>query len=280
MQENHRNTPLKEERTINLIRDQKAMYAQDYVDNNTRWSSRVTQGNHEVNSVVNSYRDIKTAQGLAADYLINWLNNRFRYLDSQWIIEGDRAYGEKEVSTVTPPQGTSAYRMEAEDAILTDFKSESPVRYNRLFASGGAYVSDMHEGSTLTFNFNMEKTATVYIYISIAKRADSYPFDDCFEVLVNGKKLSMPAREIPSTEEGEREWQRTQKQTHTVAGYKCQRATTTIDGVRYEAWYSDALPHLQKDAQASDCGRGLILEAHSADSRYTLRATYIEQRIG
>ena len=80
--------------------------------------------------------------------------------------------------------------------------------------------------------------------------------------------------------EGEREWQRTQKQTHTVTGYKCQRATTTIDGVRYEAWYSDALPHLRKDAQASDCGRGLILEAHSADSRYALRATYIEQRIG
>jgi hypothetical protein len=196
------------------------MYAQDYVDNNTRWSSRVTQGNHEVNSVVNSYRDIKTAQGLAADYLINWLNNRFRYLDSQWIIEGDRAYGEKEVSTVTPPQGTSAYRMEAEDAILTDFKSESPVRYNRLFASGGAYVSDMHEGSTLTFSFNMEKTATVYIYISIAKRADSYPFDDCFEVLVNGKKLSMPAREIPSTEEGEREW-------HSFA---CIRLSTVLVG--------------------------------------------------
>ena len=209
-----------QERTINLIRDQKAMYAQDYVDNNTRWSSRVTQGNHEVNSVVNSYRDIKTAQGLAADYLINWLNNRFSYLDSQWIIDGDRAYGEKEVSTVTPPQGTSAYRMEAEDAILTDFKSESPVRYNRLFASGGAYVSDMHEGSTLTFNFNMEKTATVYIYISIAKRADSYPFDDCFEVLVNGKKLSMPAREIPATEEGEREW-------HSFA---CIRLSTVLVG--------------------------------------------------
>jgi hypothetical protein len=78
----------------------------------------------------------------------------------------------------------------------------------------------MHEGSTLTFNFNMEKTATVYIYISIAKRADSYPFDDCFEVLVNGKKLSMPAREIPSTEEGEREW-------HSFA---CIRLSTVLVG--------------------------------------------------
>lgn len=80
--------------------------------------------------------------------------------------------------------------------------------------------------------------------------------------------------------EGAREWQRSTTQTHTVAGYKCQRATTTIDGVHYEAWYSDALPHLQKGATASDGCNGLILEAHSADSRYTLRATYLEQRIG
>jgi hypothetical protein len=111
------------DRTIDLVRNQKLMYAQDYIDNNQRWSGRVTGGNGEVNSVVNSYRDVMTAQGLAADYLINWLNNRFTYLDSQWLIEGDRAYGEKEVSAVTPPSGTSAYRIEAEDATLSNFKT-------------------------------------------------------------------------------------------------------------------------------------------------------------
>ena len=209
------------DRTINLIRDQKVMYAQDYLDNNKRWPGRVTGGNGECNSTLDSFRDINTAQSLASDYLIDWLNKRFTYLDSQWLIEGDRAYGEKEViSTVTPPAGTSAYRIEAEEAILTDFKSETPVRYNRLFASGGAYVSDMHEGSTLTFTFNIEKTSTIYIYISVAKRADSYAFDDCFEVLVNGKKLSMPAREIPAIEEGERQW-------HSFA---CIRLSTVLVG--------------------------------------------------
>ena len=80
--------------------------------------------------------------------------------------------------------------------------------------------------------------------------------------------------------EGARKWQRSTMQTHTVAGYKCQRATTTIDGVRYEAWYNDALPHLHQGAEISDGFRGLILEAQCEDASYTLRATYLEQRIG
>jgi hypothetical protein len=78
----------------------------------------------------------------------------------------------------------------------------------------------MHEGSTLTFTFDSAKTTTVYIYISVAKRADSYAFSDCFEVKVNGKKLSMPAREIPATAEGEREW-------HSFA---CIRLSTVLIG--------------------------------------------------
>ena len=80
--------------------------------------------------------------------------------------------------------------------------------------------------------------------------------------------------------EGEREWQRSKMQTHNVAGHKCQRATATIDGTRYEAWYSDALPHLRQGATASDGCQGLILEVRSEDARYTLRAKYVEQRIG
>jgi GLPGLI family protein len=80
--------------------------------------------------------------------------------------------------------------------------------------------------------------------------------------------------------EGSREWQTEKMQQHNVAGYNCQRATLTIGEMRYQAWYSDALPHLHQGAQGSDGQSGLILEAHSADMRYSLRAKYIGQRIG
>lgn len=80
--------------------------------------------------------------------------------------------------------------------------------------------------------------------------------------------------------EGSREWQTEKKQQHNVAGYNCQGATLTIGNRRYQAWYTDALPHLHQGAQSSDGQSGLILEAQSADMRYTLRAKYIGQRIG
>lgn len=80
--------------------------------------------------------------------------------------------------------------------------------------------------------------------------------------------------------EGSREWQIEKKQQHNVAGYNCQGATLSIGEMRYQAWYSDALPHLHQGAQSSDGQSGLILEAQSADMRYTLRAKYIGQRIG
>ncbi len=80
--------------------------------------------------------------------------------------------------------------------------------------------------------------------------------------------------------EGSREWQTEKKQQHNVAGYNCQGATLTIGNRRYQAWYTDALPHLHQGAQSSDGQSGLILEAQSADMRYTLRAKYIGQKIG
>ncbi len=80
--------------------------------------------------------------------------------------------------------------------------------------------------------------------------------------------------------EGDREWQTEKKQQHNVDGYNCQCATLTIGNTRYQAWYSNAIPHLHQGAQTSDGRSGLILEAHSADMRYTLRAKYIGQRIG
>ena len=207
-------------RTIKLISDQKTVYASYYIKNNERWPNRVVNGNNEVNSQLNSYRDIQTAQGLAADFLMNWLNLRFTYLDSQWLIEGDRAYAQNKEQTVIPPQNTKAYRFEAEDATLSGFTSSSPVRSNRYFASGGAYVSDMNEGASLTFEFDIQKTSTIYIYISVAKRVEEYDFNSCFTVSVNGKKISVPAKMIPATEGGEDAW-------HSFA---CIRVSTALVG--------------------------------------------------
>ena len=207
-------------RTINLICDQKSIYAEYYIKNNQRWPGRVTGGNGEVNSTLNSYRDINTAQGLAADFLINWLNLRFTYLDSQWCLEGDKAYTENKDQTVNRPANATAYRFEAEDAVLTNFISDSPIRSNKYFASGGAYVSDMHKGATLTFNFDAQKATTIYIYVAVAKRAEAFDFNSCFTVTVNGKKISIPAREIPAVEQGEAEW-------HSFA---CIRLSTVLVG--------------------------------------------------
>ena len=209
-------------RTIKLIGDQKAIYADYYVKNYERWPNRVLNGIYEVNSQLNSYKDIKTAQGLAADFLMNWLNLRFTYLDSQWLIEGDRAYAEKEQEqeTVNHPQNTTAYRFEAEDATLSGFKSSNPVRSNRYYASGGAYVSDMNEGASITIEFDVQKTTTIYIYISVAKRVEEYDFNSCFTVSVNGKKISVPAKMIPATAGGEDPW-------HSFA---CIRVSTALVG--------------------------------------------------
>ena len=208
------------ERTIDLISAQKTLYAQYYVKNNQRWPGRVTGGNNECNSTLNSFRDINTAQGLAADYLMNWLHLRFTYLDSQWGTPGERSYGKAIDSAVNRPQGTTGYRFEAEDAELSGFESSDPVRSNRYFASGGAYVSDMNEGASLTFEFDVQKSTTVYIYISFAKRAEAYDINSCFTVSVNGKKIGIPEREIPAVTEGEEEW-------HSFA---CIRVSTALVG--------------------------------------------------
>jgi len=208
------------DRTINLIRDQKAIYADNYVENNRRWPNRVTQGNGECNSTLNSFKDPSTAQGLAAEYLINWLNQRFLYLDSQWLVDGDAPYVDNKDQTVNRPSNASAYRYEAEDTELTNFISDTPIRSNRYYASGGAYVSDMHEGATLTFTFDVQKSTTIYIYVAVAKRADAFDFNSCFSVTVNGKKISIPTREIPAVEQGEEEW-------HSFA---CIRLSTVLVG--------------------------------------------------
>ena len=42
------------------------------------------EGNTEVVPLLNTYKDIKTAEGLAADYLSDWLSRRVAFLDGLW----------------------------------------------------------------------------------------------------------------------------------------------------------------------------------------------------
>ena len=208
------------ENAVTLVMDQKVIYSDYYKNNYQKWSTRVTSGNNEVTDELNSYKDINTAQGLAADYLIKWLNARFVYLDSQWIIEGERSFEEVKNQTASRPSNAKAYRFEAEDAELSGFATDSPIRENKHYASGRSYVADMYEGSSLSFTFDLKKTTTIYIYVCVSKRNEAYDFNSCFNVSVNGKKVSAPIREIPTVEGGEEEW-------HSFA---CIRLTTALVG--------------------------------------------------
>ncbi len=63
---------------LSLILAHKQVYAGYYEKNYERWSKRITAGNGEVINEINTY----TTQAQAADYMYNWLKNRFLYLDS------------------------------------------------------------------------------------------------------------------------------------------------------------------------------------------------------
>ncbi len=65
-----------------------------------------------------------------------------------------------------------------------------------------------------------------------------------------------------------------------IMDYKCRQATKLIDGEKYEAWYTTALPHQRPQSRAMDKNRGLILKAYNASGNYSLTARYIEQQIG
>lgn len=62
--------------------------------------------------------------------------------------------------------------------------------------------------------------------------------------------------------------------------YNASRATTTIDGTRYEAWHTDELPHLEKGAIELKPRHGVILEAYDDKGNYSLRIKHITQQIG
>lgn len=75
------------------------------------------------------------------------------------------------------------------------------------------------------------------------------------------------------------EWQ-TLSHKRQIIGQECLAAEAYIDGKRYQAWYTMALPHLEDGAKESKELAGLILEASDSEGRYSLRAKYIAQHLG
>ncbi|MBQ7323040.1 MAG: CotH kinase family protein [Clostridia bacterium] len=180
-----------------LVAKEKATYKAYYTKNYQKWTQRLN-GNMEVVSQLNSYRDANTAQGLASDYLTNWLTRRFAYLDSQWV--------KIEINEDLPANAV-AYKLEAESATFGGGLTNAAIRTNRAYASGTAYVGDLNVNTTLTFTVNVEKATTAYLFAAVSQRANmSVDFGSWFSVAVNGTALVMPYREVPALPNGGDDW--------------------------------------------------------------------------
>ena len=191
------------ENTINMVKAEKETYKDYYIKNFTeKWSSRVTGGNTECNATLQSFRDVNTAQGLAADFLIDWLTKRFTYLDKQW---GKGEFGQVKVDE-NLPEGAVAYKYEAENAALANFTDSAPIRDNRDYASGNAYVGGTINGATITFTINASEATTVYLFAAVSKMNYAASFDTWFSIKVNGVELALPTRNVDKVSGGEEAW--------------------------------------------------------------------------
>ena len=76
-----------------------------------------------------------------------------------------------------------------------------------------------------------------------------------------------------------RKWQLAGEQKQII-DQKCKSATTDIDGEKYKAYYTLALPHCAVGAQANQLYEGLILEVYDAAGSYALKAIHIAQHLG
>ena len=193
------------ENVLTLIKTEKETYKNYYIKNYQKWSSRVLYGNGECVSQINSYTNINTAQGLAADYLINWLTARLSWLDSQW---GTKV----EVPEETIPDNATSYVYEAEDAELIGFVSDA-VRNNRDYASGNAYVGQVNNGTAISFTVTAEEDTVAYLFIGISKRSTSRYVSDMFSLTVNGQTIFMNPKLLPAISSGEDDW-------HTFVGLR------------------------------------------------------------
>ena len=185
------------ENTLAMVEKQKTIYSYYYLKNYNQWSERIPNGNHELVAELNSYKNPITAQGLAADYLINWLKKRFVYLDSRWT---------KIETNENLPLNSVKYIFEAENATLGNGLSSASIRTGRNYASGSAYVGSITPNSTITFNINAMKATTVYLFVGVSKLSSPADFDSWFKVTINNTPLLIPYREVPAVSNGEEVW--------------------------------------------------------------------------
>ena len=184
---------------IEVLDKQVATYEDYYIKNYEKWSSRVTQGNSECVSELNSYKDINTAQANAAGYLRRWLTKRIAYLESVW--------GEP-IPDTEVPEGAVAYRYESEDAALAGFTVAEPIRVDKDYASGRSYVGNVAGGVSLTFTVNASSDCSAYLFAGVSKPTSPTDFNTWFSVTVNGEIIRIPVRTVPAFDAsaGEEQW--------------------------------------------------------------------------
>ena len=187
---------------IEMLKAEKETYKEYYIKNFERWSNRVTQGNGECNATLNSYKDIQTAQGYAADWVINWITKRFTYLDTQW---GKGEFGQVKVDE-NLPEGAVAYRYEAEYAKLGNFSASDPIRKDKDYASNNSYVGNVGTNTTITFTVNASEDTVAYLFAGVSKLSSAGNFNSWFKVTVNGVDVVIPSRPIDAVSGGEEEW--------------------------------------------------------------------------
>ena len=184
------------ENVIELVETQKETYKEYYINNYTRWPGRLN-GNSECVWQLNQYNDVNTAQGLAADYLIDWLTKRFAYLDSQWVkIEVDENL----------PENAEIYKYEAEDSVLGNFSASNPIRTNKSYASNNSYVGNVNINTTFTFTVTAEADTTAYLFAGVSKRSGDRYLNNLFSVTVNGETVLIPNRLLPGISGSEEDW--------------------------------------------------------------------------
>ena len=180
-----------------LIESQKVVYKDYYTRNYNRWSDRIRYGNDEVVGELNALKDANTAQGHAADYLINWLEKRIAWLDERWTVIED--------TTPPIPDEAESYIYEAENANLIGFVADA-VRNNRDYASGNAYVGRVDNGTSISFTVTASEATTAHLCAGISKRNVTKEFSSLFSVTVNGKAVAIPMRYLPAISGGEEDW--------------------------------------------------------------------------
>ncbi len=177
----------------------------DYYKKNftNKWGSRVTGGHGEVVATIESFKDVNTAQRLTAEYLRdNWLAKRFASLNQVWLQED---VSEDVVVDENIPQGSQAYRYEAENASWTGNASVRDTTDKSYHASGEAYLGDLG-GDSVMFTVNAPSATTAYLFLVVSKKDSAVDFNNLFGLAVNNVSVSVPTRYVEAVMPSEEAW--------------------------------------------------------------------------